>query len=92
MHLDKLPRILTLQMQRFTLDMATFNRKKLNNKVSFPPLLNMNHFMDDEKVSDYQTTRSLIDENPLHKVHPSEFKAAQIAPKKKSFMAVKNQK
>jgi hypothetical protein len=56
--------------------MQTFTRKKLNNKVSFPPLLNMNHFMDAEKVSDSEATRKLIEENPLHKIHPSAYKAS----------------
>lgn len=45
--LNKLPRILTLQLNRFTMDMTTWQRKKLNDKVSFPLVLNMNHFIDE---------------------------------------------
>jgi len=34
--------------------MQTFNRKKLNDSVSFPLLLNMNHFLDKEKLGDQE--------------------------------------
>ena len=48
----KLPKILHLQLTRFTLDMQTWNRKKLNDNVSFPLLLNMNPFLDSEQLKD----------------------------------------
>ncbi len=35
-----------LQLNRFTLDMQTFNRKKLNDLVSFPLILNVNAFLE----------------------------------------------
>jgi len=38
----KLPYILVLQLKRFDLDYETMQRKKLNDKVSFPEILNMN--------------------------------------------------
>lgn len=47
---EKLPKVLCLQLQRFTLDMQTFNRKKLNDRVSFPLYLNMNRFLSDQKL------------------------------------------
>ena len=50
--LERLPKILTLQLQRFTLDMTTFNRKKLNDRVTFPLTLNMNHFLNEAKQND----------------------------------------
>lgn len=43
-----IPKILMLQLNRFTLDMTTFNRKKINDKVAFPPVLNINPFLDPE--------------------------------------------
>ena len=57
-----------LQLQRFTLDMQTFNRKKLNDMVSFPLYLNMNHFLDKETQNDEERLQKLIDQNPLNDV------------------------
>ena len=55
--LDRLPKILTLHLQRFTLDYTTFMRKKLNDRMTFPLVLNMNHFLDEQKQNDpAQTT------------------------------------
>lgn len=45
--------------------MNTWQRKKLNDKVSFPLVLNMNHFLDEEKQSDLAMTQALIKQNPL---------------------------
>ena len=64
----KLPKILTLQLIRFTLDMQTFNRKKINDSVSFPLLLNMNHFLDEENCQDEALLKKLISLNPLNEV------------------------
>ena len=61
----KMPEILMLQLQRFTLDVTTFNRKKLNDEVSFPLYLNMNHFLDPETAADSEKLNQLINENPL---------------------------
>ncbi|CAG9310433.1 unnamed protein product [Blepharisma stoltei] len=44
----KLPYILVLQLKRFDLDYTTLQRKKLNDKVTFPQILNMNPFMKGE--------------------------------------------
>ena len=66
---------MTLQLQRFTLDMVTFNRKKLNDRVTFPLTLNMNHFLDEAKQHDLQQTEDLIKQNPLEGVRPALFKA-----------------
>lgn len=54
-----------LQLQRFTLDFTTFNRKKLNDEVSFPLYLNMNHFLDSEAVQSKEKLQQLVAENPL---------------------------
>ena len=68
--LDKLPKILTLQLNRFTIDMNTWQRKKLNDRVSFPLLLNMNHFLNEAKQSDLNLAEALKRENPLLDVKP----------------------
>lgn len=43
--LATLPKILTIHLNRFEMDYATMMRKKLNNKVAFPFILNMNKFL-----------------------------------------------
>ena len=40
-----LPKILVLQLKRFDLDITTMQRVKLNEKVTFPEILNMNPFI-----------------------------------------------
>lgn len=40
-----LPYILVLQLMRFDLDYTTLQRKKLNDRVAFPMVLNMNTFL-----------------------------------------------
>lgn len=62
-----IPKILMLQLNRFTLDMVTFNRKKIIDPVAFPPILNINPFLDQKNVSDEKFTE-MIKENPLAKV------------------------
>ncbi len=42
---DKLPKILFFQLGRFEFDYNTFSRKKINDLVTFPLVLNMNIFM-----------------------------------------------
>ena len=73
--LERLPKILTLQLQRFTLDLNTWQRKKLNERVSFPLVLNMNHFLNEQKQQDWSQTETLIKENPLNEVRPTQFRA-----------------
>jgi ubiquitin C-terminal hydrolase len=40
-----LPKILVLQLKRFDLDISTLQRVKLNDKVTFPEILNMNPYV-----------------------------------------------
>ena len=61
----KLPKILQLQLVRFTLDMQTFNRKKLNDQCTFPLYLNMNHFLDKDTQEDEEKLKKMIEQNPL---------------------------
>ena len=50
MKFAKIPKILMLQLQRFTIDYTTFNRKKINDEVSFPLILNVNPFLDKDQI------------------------------------------
>lgn len=43
--IDKCPPVLSLSLNRFTLDFETFQRVKINDKVTFPFLLNMNNYI-----------------------------------------------
>jgi ubiquitin carboxyl-terminal hydrolase 47 len=45
LRLGKCPKILSLSMNRFTLDYSTFMRVKIMDRVSFPFTLNMNDYM-----------------------------------------------
>ncbi|KAJ8666944.1 hypothetical protein QAD02_008606 [Eretmocerus hayati] len=42
----KFPYILTLQLKRFDFDQNTYHRIKLNDKVTFPDILNLNRFIE----------------------------------------------
>lgn len=43
--LDKLPKVLFFQLGRFDYDYNTLTRVKVNDKVTFPQVLNMNQFL-----------------------------------------------
>lgn len=65
--------------------MQTFNRKKLNDEVSFPLVLNVNPFLDKDQIQNDQFLADLIQDNPLNQVRsqmeqPKPFRAP---PKKK---------
>eukprot|EP00820_Chromera_velia_P003234 Cvel_16597.t1-p1 / transcript=Cvel_16597.t1 / gene=Cvel_16597 / organism=Chromera_velia_CCMP2878 / gene_product=Ubiquitin carboxyl-terminal hydrolase 64E, putative / transcript_product=Ubiquitin carboxyl-terminal hydrolase 64E, putative / location=Cvel_scaffold1285:43770-50029(+) / protein_length=570 / sequence_SO=supercontig / SO=protein_coding / is_pseudo=false len=47
LRLSTVPPILTLQLKRFDLDYMTFQRRKINDRVSFPTALNLNPFLKD---------------------------------------------
>lgn len=83
----KLPKILTFQVGRFTLDFTTFTRQKLNDKVSFPLYLNMNHFLKDELVED--SFKKFVEKNPLTKVVTSDLKVNVHEEHKKAMDEVK---
>ena len=55
--------------------MRSFQRKKLDERVTFPLVLNMNHFLDESKQSDPEKLHTLIDQNPLKDIRPSLFKS-----------------
>uniref|UniRef100_A0A182JKF4 Ubiquitin carboxyl-terminal hydrolase 47 n=1 Tax=Anopheles atroparvus TaxID=41427 RepID=A0A182JKF4_ANOAO len=61
----KFPYILTLHLKRFDFDYQSFHRIKLNDKVSFPEILNLNHFVNSSSesgldTSDFKLTTSTI--------------------------------
>jgi hypothetical protein len=47
---ESLPYILTLQLKRFDLDMQTLQRRKLNDQVRFPFILDMNQYLGQKGV------------------------------------------
>ncbi|OMJ74395.1 hypothetical protein SteCoe_26692 [Stentor coeruleus] len=49
---EELPYILVVQLKRFDLDYETFQRIKLNDRVSFPTILNANSFVGDVKIEE----------------------------------------
>lgn len=61
---EKLPPLLTLQLKRFDLDYTTFMRRKIDDRVAFPPVLDLNAFClpdlapDDPKVLQLLTSTS----------------------------------
>jgi hypothetical protein len=55
--------------------MNTWQRKKLNDRVTFPLVLNMNHFLNEQKQSDWSETEKLIQANPLNGIRPAQFRA-----------------
>ncbi|XP_034952532.1 ubiquitin carboxyl-terminal hydrolase 47 [Chelonus insularis] len=66
----KFPYLLTLHLKRFDFDYNTFHRIKLNDKVTFPDILNLNSFIkskDNQQESllleDDSTSEIKVDEN-----------------------------
>lgn len=86
----KLPKILSLQLNRFTLDYTTFNRKKLNDRVTFPLILNMNPFLHEESLQDFSKTEELINDNDLIKVNPNVLKSNFKEEHQKELEKIKN--
>lgn len=46
------PYLLTLQMKRFDFDYTTMHRIKLNDRMTFPEILNLNHLVEDPASTD----------------------------------------
>ena len=61
-----LPKILVLQLKRFDLDITTLQRIKLNDKVAFPEILNMNPFVDHNSISPQKHKNSCKINNAAH--------------------------
>ena len=43
--------------------------------MTFPQVLNMNHFLNQDMLKDKKDTDNLINDNPLLNVRPADFKA-----------------
>ncbi|XP_061169219.1 ubiquitin carboxyl-terminal hydrolase 47-like isoform X6 [Saccostrea echinata] len=52
------PYMLTLQLKRFDFDYSTLHRIKLNDKMSFPGVLNLNHLIEPEHSGSEESTTS----------------------------------
>ena len=46
MKLKSVPNILTIQLNRFTLDWTTYQMIKVHDRVSFPFVLNANNYLN----------------------------------------------
>ncbi len=69
----RLPMILAFQLNRFTINMATFTRAKINDRVTFPFILNMNNYINGyegikKKATEYQ--KELESELKLFGIEP----------------------
>lgn len=63
--IDKIPPVLNLQLLRFVFDKKTWQKKKLNNFIQFPSVLDMGHFMSQpEGTILYDLTAVLIHRGP----------------------------
>lgn len=60
--IEKLPYILVTQIKRFDLNYETFTRIKLNDRVSFPLVLNCNSFLGDFHEMDIKGAEDLQEE------------------------------
>lgn len=74
--LIKLPRILCFNLNRFAFDYKTLSRVKINEKVTFPLLMNMNPFLRDYSNEEIE---KLIEDNPVAKVRPSDLKIGKFS-------------
>jgi ubiquitin C-terminal hydrolase len=60
--LKHLPYVLVMQLKRFDLDYTTFQRIKLNDKVTFPQILNLNPYVREPSlVRQVSLTNDMID-------------------------------
>ncbi|XP_017893324.1 ubiquitin carboxyl-terminal hydrolase 47 isoform X2 [Ceratina calcarata] len=59
----KFPYLLTIHLKRFDFDLETFHRIKLNNKVTFPDILNLNPFISSASVLNGESPATEHDEN-----------------------------
>ena len=55
MQFTRLPKILFVQLNRFDFDFISMDKKKIYDKLTYPMILNMNHFYHQEfsKINDF---------------------------------------
>ncbi len=57
--LRRLPPVLHFSLLRFVFDVTTFERKKRKHNVSFPVVLDMNKFLDNQQTANEENTYEL---------------------------------
>uniref|UniRef100_A0A914WMJ7 Ubiquitin carboxyl-terminal hydrolase 47 n=1 Tax=Plectus sambesii TaxID=2011161 RepID=A0A914WMJ7_9BILA len=69
LRITQFPYLLTIQLKRFDFDYNTLHRVKLNDKMTFPDLLNLNPFVydptKDERMDTEEPTQSSSEETSL---------------------------
>ncbi|KAK2720979.1 ubiquitin carboxyl-terminal hydrolase 47-like isoform X2 [Artemia franciscana] len=73
---SKFPYLLTLHLKRFDFDYSTLQRIKLNDRVTFPEILDLNSFLKDSKDVSGDTDDCLsegtdLDDDASHRTHSS---------------------
>ena len=63
--INKFPYLLVLQIKRFDLNYMTLQRIKLNDKVTFPQILNANDFLKGYKENIFVATETLEEEKTI---------------------------
>uniref|UniRef100_A0A915HZM8 Ubiquitin carboxyl-terminal hydrolase n=1 Tax=Romanomermis culicivorax TaxID=13658 RepID=A0A915HZM8_ROMCU len=61
--ITKFPYLLTIQLKRFDFDYTTLHRIKLNDRMTFPDVLNLNPFIDNAGSKTHTRRRQLDDES-----------------------------
>ena len=51
--LERLPKVMNIQVNRFVFDMATLSKRKINTHVLIPDILDMTPFVKDQEVKKY---------------------------------------
>lgn len=55
------PYLLTMQLKRFDFDYTTLHRIKLNDRMTFPAVLNLNHLIEPEQVGSEEPTSNSLE-------------------------------
>jgi len=62
--ITKFPYLLTIQLKRFDFDYATMHRIKLNDRMTFPDVLNLNPFIEKTEPAAEQHQHRPVDKPP----------------------------
>lgn len=88
---DKLPEILVIQLNRFTFNMYG-NAVKINDKITFPYVLNMNKYMQEDIESKIKQTEQKIIDDQDKLDNPSEIEMETEEERQKRKIDEVNQK
>ena len=64
--IEKFPYILVTQIMRFTFDYQTFQRIKINDRVSFPLILNCNSYLGEFSEKEVKQVQDIEEDKPIH--------------------------